>query len=60
MKDATVKYEYNVSEKMFEHYVGRKPVNIVELQKFADLTYKGMESQLDWDIIYKCAADEFK
>lgn len=60
MKLIPVKYEYEVSEDMFKHYVGRKPKSKDELQEFADLTYKGMEAQLDWNIIYKCASDNFE
>ncbi len=43
----------------FEHYVGRKPKDKKEMEDWTHLLKKGMDAQLNWDIIYKCAAENF-
>ena len=53
----TVKKTYEIGEGDFEQAFGRKPKDDGELDDFAHYCYKGMEAQLDWDIIYKCARE---
>jgi len=43
----------------FEHYVGRKPKNKKEMENWVHYLKKGMDAQLDWDVICKCASDNF-
>jgi hypothetical protein len=51
--------ECNFGTDSEEHYVGRKPTRD-ELDKWVQLLRKGVDSQLDQDIINRCAAAEFK
>lgn len=44
----------------FKHYVGREPESKEELESWAYSLKKGMDAQLDWDIICSCASEEFK
>ena len=43
----------------FKHFVGREPTR-EELNQFVHNIKKGIEGQVDWDILLKCAAEEFK
>ena len=44
----------------FELCVGRPPKNKKEMEDWVHYLRNGVDSQLDWDIIYKVAADQFK
>lgn len=41
----------------FKHFVGRYPANLKELQEFAQSISRGIDAQLDWDILGTCAAE---
>jgi hypothetical protein len=43
----------------FEHFVGRKPKK-GELADWVHYLKNGIDAQLDWDILYETAAEEFK
>ncbi len=49
-----------VSDGDFEACLGRKPKDESEFEDFVHLCRKGLESQIDWDIIYQCAKDEME
>jgi transposase len=51
--------KFGTSKEEFEHYVGRKPKK-GEMDDWVHYLEKGVEAQLDWDIINTCAADEIK
>ena len=44
----------------FKQYVGRKPRSNKEMEEWVHYLKKGVDAQLDWDIINKCAADNIK
>jgi len=58
MFDIETNFGTNASE--FKHYVGREPKNKDEILDWTHYVKKGMESQLDWEIINKCASENFK
>ena len=43
----------------FKHTFGRMPTE-EEFNKFADLCRKGVQAQLDWDIIFECTKDSMQ
>jgi len=51
--------DFGTDSEEFRHYVGRPPKK-GEMYEWVRLLRKGVESQLDWDIIDRCAADEFR
>jgi len=53
-----LKFDWGTDEKEFEHYVGRKPTK-KEMDEWVHLVKKGVESQIDWEIIYQCASEQF-
>lgn len=59
-KDWDIKTNFGTTVSEFEHYVGRKPKNEEEMERWVRDLEKGMHAQLDWDIINKCAAENFK
>ena len=50
---------FGTSSKEFEHYVGRKPTK-KEMDNWVHYLEKGVEAQLDWNIINKCASENFR
>jgi len=58
------KYEedFNISvcEGDFEQAMGRPPKDQEEFDEFAHLCKKGLEAQIDWDIIYRSAKENMK
>jgi hypothetical protein len=50
---------FGTSVSEFERYVGRKPRNEEEMGQWVDYLKKGMDAQLDWDVICSCASDNF-
>jgi hypothetical protein len=52
--------DWGTNAEEFKHYVGRFPDNKKELIEFARLIKRGIESQVDFEVIGKCAAEEFK
>lgn len=57
-KMRNLKFDWGTDEKEFEHYVGRKPTK-KEMDEWVHLVKKGVESQIDWEIIYQCASEQF-
>lgn len=60
MMSASIPTNFETDENEFKQYVGRKPKNQEELEDFANLLRKGIDAQLDWQILYECAAEEIK
>lgn len=52
--------EYSVDADEFKHYVGRCPKSQKEFDLFCHYYKNGLDAQIDWDVIGKCAADEIK
>lgn len=50
---------FSTDENDFDHWVGRKPRNQKEFDDWVHYLEKGVEAQLDWDIIYDCASNNF-
>lgn len=50
--------DFGTNTEEFKRYVGRKPKK-GEMDDWVHYQYKGVMSQLDWDVINKCAADNF-
>lgn len=50
---------YGTDSEEFKRYVGRTPTR-KEMDEWVRLLQKGLEAQIDWDIICDCASDEFK
>jgi hypothetical protein len=48
---------YTITEDDFYQSVGRYPKNREEFHTFVHYLKKGIDSQLDWDILYKCTKD---
>ena len=59
MMESEIKTNYGTDEDEFARYVGRKPKDQAELDEYARLCKKGMEAQLDWNMINECAAEHF-
>ena len=57
MRDIPCDFGTDASE--FENYVGRPPRNEEEMEDWIHYIKKGMDGQLDWDTINRCAADNF-
>ena len=57
--ERNIETTYGTSSEEFEHYVGRKPKK-GEMDDWVHYLKKGMEAQLDWEIINKCASENFK
>ena len=51
-------FSFGTDEKEFEHYVGRKPKDKNEFLDWVRLVEKGVQSQVDWDVIGECAKEE--
>ena len=51
--------DFGTDDAEFEHYVGRKPRK-GELKDWAHKLKKGMDAQLDWQMICKVSAKDFK
>ena len=51
--------DFGTDSEEFEHYVGRKPTR-KEMDDWVHYLRKGIEAQLDWEIINKCASENFK
>lgn len=60
MKKYNYDFKMGISQEDFKQIMGREPEDVNEFLDFAYLCEKGVESQLDWDIIYKCAKEEMK
>jgi hypothetical protein len=50
---------FGTDEQEFEHYVGRKPKHN-EMEAWVHYIKNGIDAQLDWEIINRCAAENFK
>lgn len=46
-----------ISKLDFEETMGRPPKNNTEMEEFVRLCRKGIEAQLDWQIIFNSAKD---
>lgn len=57
--EINIDINWSVNSEIFKHHIGRLPIDIDELDSFARLVKNGIDAQLDWDIIYSCAAEEF-
>jgi len=44
----------------FEKYVGRPPRDEKEMKEWVRLLKNGIDAQLDWEIINRCASNEVK
>jgi len=54
------KIAFSVIEEDFERVFKRKPINEDEFWEFGRMCRKGMENQIDWDIIFDCVKDEME
>ena len=54
------KIEYEVDEDDFSFAMGRKPLMDAEWEDFCWLVKKGLDAQIDWDIIMTCAGHELR
>jgi hypothetical protein len=52
--------EFLVDADEFEHYVGRYPKNKAEFEQFFHYYKNGLDTQIDWEIIGKSAAELMK
>ena len=52
--------DFGTDEAEFKHYVGREPKDGQEMAEWVRFIKKGVDAQLDWEMICKCSADEFK
>ena len=59
-EDWDIPCDFGTNTQEFEHYVGRKPKNEKEMEDWVHYLKKGMDAQLDWETINKCAAENFK
>ncbi|MEC9492052.1 hypothetical protein [Flexistipes sp.] len=48
-----------VNSDCFESYVGRPPKSEDEFYDFVRLVEKGLDGQVDYEILYKCTAENF-
>ena len=55
-----IECDFGTSVSEFEKYVGRKPKNTREMEVWVYYQKKGMDAQLDWDLICQCASDNFE
>ena len=53
-----IECDFGTCEEEFKRYVGRKPKD-GEMEDWVNYNKKGIDSQLDWDVICKCASDNF-
>lgn len=53
-------FDIGVSDGDFEHCLGRKPKDEDEFLDFVHRCQKGIESQIDWDIIYECVREDWE
>ena len=51
--------DFGTDSEEFEHYVGHKPTR-KEMNDWVHYLYKGVESQLDWEVINRCAAEAMR
>jgi hypothetical protein len=59
-KNWNIPCNFGTSVEVFEHFVGRKPKNKKEMEEWVNYLRKGVEAQLDWDIIHNCASENLK
>ena len=57
--ERNLEMNWGTDSQEFEHYVGRKPTR-EELTEFARLLKKGVENQVDWEILCEVASEDFK
>jgi len=48
-----------ITSDCFEAYVGRPPKDEEEFNDFVRLVEKGLDGQVDYEILYKCTAENF-
>jgi len=53
-----IKCDFGTDSDEFKQYVGRFPKNKEELEEYAHYCKKGVDAQLDWEEICKCASNE--
>ncbi len=53
-----IKLDYGTDTQEFEHYVGRRPKK-GEMDDWVHYLKKGVQAQLDWEVINRCAAENF-
>ena len=51
--------DFGTDEQEFERYVGRKPIDNDEMELWVHYLKKGIDAQLDWNMICECAAENF-
>lgn len=51
---------FDIDDADFLAAVGRMPKDNNELEKFCHAIEKGIDAQLDWEILYECAKEELK
>jgi hypothetical protein len=59
-KRINLKIDWGTDAEEFNYFVGRYPHDLEELNKWADCLRKGIDEQVDWDIIGECASQEFE
>jgi hypothetical protein len=51
---------FDIDENDFVNAIGRQPKDDKELDAFCRLICEGINAQVNWEILYKCAKDEMK
>lgn len=59
MKYFEEKIPISVDSNTFEAYVGRPPKDEEEFNDFVRLVEKGLDGQVDFNVLYKCTAENF-
>jgi hypothetical protein len=54
------KITHTIGLEDFLQAIGRKPKDQKEFDRFVELIGKGIDAQLDWDILYSSAGDVIK
>jgi len=59
-KDWNIDCDFGTDLQEFEHCVGRPPRDKKEMEEWVHLLKNGIDAQLDWSIINRCASEEIK
>jgi hypothetical protein len=54
-----INLDFGTDSEEFEHYLGHKPTR-KEMDEWVSYLKKGVNAQLDWDTINKCAAEALR
>lgn len=59
-KEEDIPNNFGTNTEEFKHYVGRYPKSWDEFNDWVHYMKKGMDAQLDWDMICRCAAENIR